>query len=222
MKNYSLFIKWNLIILFVSSVNCVLKAQNQVQKVAPGVDKITTGVPDQFTPYSICTERPLLNALTALPQGTLPFKLNDIRIKQTERGIAVEIPLGNDEHIYGFGLQMNSFDQKGLRKKPVVNAYPVNDVGYSHAPMPYYVSTKGYGILINTARYPTFYIGVHQKVDKSAAATARRKKERNMESTEGLYAPLEESSSTITVDIPGAKGIDVFVFEGPGMKTAIQ
>ncbi|MDR6944055.1 glycoside hydrolase family 31 protein [Mucilaginibacter pocheonensis] len=222
MKNDLQIIKWNLIALFILLINCELKAQNKIEKVAAGVDKITAGVTDKFTPYSVCEEKPLLNALTALPQGTLPFNLNEVKIKQTDRGIIVEIPLANDEHIYGFGLQMNSFDQKGLRKKPVVNAYPVNNVGYSHAPMPYYVSTKGYAILINTARYPTFYIGVHQKLDKSAAAAAKRKSERNMESTESLYAPLEESSATVTVDIPGAKGIDVFVFEGPSMKNAIQ
>lgn len=199
-----------------------VNGQSRIQQVAAGVEKITSGITDRFTPYSVCEEKPLQAALSALPAGTLPFKTGDIKITQTSRGVVVEIPLTADEHIYGFGLQMNSFDQKGLRKKPVVNAYPVNNVGYSHAPMPYYVSTKGYGILINTARYSTFYVGVHQKVDKSAAAVAKRKAERNMESPEGLYAPLEESASSVTVDIPGAKGIDVFVFEGPTMKNAIQ
>ncbi|HEY8781588.1 MAG TPA: TIM-barrel domain-containing protein [Mucilaginibacter sp.] len=198
------------------------KAQNQIQKLAAGVDKITAGTPDQFTPYSVCEEKPMQTALSNLPEGAMPFDLKAIRIRQTSRGVVVEIPLANDEHIYGFGLQMNSFDQKGLRKKPIVNAYPVNNVGYSHAPMPYYVSTKGYAVLINTARYTTFYMGVHQKLDKSKAAVEKRKTERNMESTEGLYAPHEESAGSVTVDIPGAKGIEVFVFEGPDMKNAIQ
>jgi alpha-D-xyloside xylohydrolase len=209
-------------LMFLLSVALNLEAQSRIQQVAAGVEKVTWGTPDRFTPYSVCEGKPLLSALSALPTGALPFKIGDIKIRETPRGVIVEIPLADDEHIYGFGLQMNSFDQKGLRKKPVVNAYPVNNVGYSHAPMPYYVSTKGYGILINTARYPTFYVGVHQKLDKSVAALAKRKGERNMESTEGLYAPLEESAGTVTVDIPGAKGIDVFVFEGPTMKNAIQ
>lgn len=222
-------LKWNnnlglnMILLLASSlISQSLMAQNQIQKLAAGVEKITAGIPDQFTPYSVCEEKPMQTALSNLPQGTLPFDLNNIRIRQTPRGVVVEIPLSPDEHIYGFGLQMNSFDQAGLRKKPVVNAYPVNNLGYSHAPMPYYVSTKGYAILINTARYTTFYVGVHQKLDKSAEAVEKRKTERNMESTEGLYAPLEESAGTVTVDIPGAMGMEVFVFEGPDMKNAIQ
>src|ERR1700744_1720263 len=212
----------SLLALSVCLLSHNLLAQNKVQKLAAGVSEITWGTPDKFTPYSVCEEKPMQNALSALPAGTLPFSVNDIKIRQTSRGVVVEIPVSDDEHIYGFGLQMNSFDQKGLRKKPVVNAYPVNNVGYSHAPMPYYVSTKGYAILINTARYSTFYIGVHQKLDKSVAGVTKHKTEKNMDSAESLYAPQEESATSVTVDIPGAKGIDVFVFEGPSMKNAIQ
>jgi len=222
MNMYLRIIKINLTIALMFFVNVALKAQMSIREVAPGVEKISQGEIDKFTPYSICGEKPQLKALAELPSPSIPFNLNNIKISQTARGVVVEIPISEKEDIYGFGLQMNSFDQKGLRKKPVVNAYPVNNVGYSHAPMPYYVSTKGYAVLINTARYPTFYIGVHQKLDKSATAIEKRKKERNMESPEGLYAPLEEAASTVTVDIPGAKGIDVFIFEGPSMKNAIQ
>ena len=222
MINYSRRFKPGLIAALVFFTTGELKAQSSIQKMAPGVEKISAGEIDRFTPYSVCTEKPQLAALEQLPPPSLPFKLDDVKIEQTARGVVVEIPISEDEHIYGFGLQMNSFDQKGLRKKPVVNAYPVNNVGYSHAPMPYYVSNKGYAILINTARYPTFYIGVHRKLDKSAVSTEKRKKERNMDSAEGLYAPLEETANAVTVDIPGAKGIEVFVFEGPDMKNAIQ
>jgi len=196
--------------------------QGLVEKVGAGVNKLTWGVPDKFTPYAVCEEKPMLAELSAMPAGELPFKLEDIHVRENSRGLIVEIPLAANEHIYGFGLQMNSFDQKGLRKKPVVNAYPLNNVGYSHAPMPYYVSTKGYGILINTARYTTFYVGVHQRLDKTATGVNKRKGEPKMDSPESLYAPREESAGTVTVDIPGAKGIDIYIFEGPGMKGAIQ
>jgi alpha-D-xyloside xylohydrolase len=198
------------------------RGQGRIEKAGAGVDKITWGTPDRFTPYAVCEEKPMQAALSSMPAGQLPFKPEDIHIRENERGIVVEIPLMNDEHIYGFGLQMNSFDQRGLRKKPIVNAYPVNNVGYSHAPLPYYVSTKGYAILINTARYTTFYVGVHQRLDKSAPGIQKHKEEPKMDSPESLYAPREEAATSVTVDIPGAKGIEVFVFEGPGMEAAIQ
>lgn len=46
---------------------------------------------------------------------------------------------------------------------PIVNDNPLNDLGYTHAPQTFYVSTKGYGILVNTARYTTFLCGSNQK-----------------------------------------------------------
>ena len=33
------------------------------------------------------------------------------------------------------------------------------DTGDSHAPVPFYVTTRGYGVLVDTARYATFYGG---------------------------------------------------------------
>src|SRR5437868_13888125 len=61
--------------------------------------------------------------------------------------------------VYGLGLQFQSFMQRGLKKKLRVNADPVVDSGDSHAPVPFYVTTRGYGVLIDTARYATVYAG---------------------------------------------------------------
>ena len=57
-----------------------------------------------------------------------------------------------------FGLQIGSFQQRGLKKRPIVNDHPLNTLGYTHAPQPFYVSSKGYGILVNTLRYTTFLL----------------------------------------------------------------
>ena len=54
---------------------------------------------------------------------------------------------------------MQSFIQRGLKKTLRVNADPAIDSGDSHAPVPFYVTTRGYGVLIDTARYATFYCG---------------------------------------------------------------
>ena len=74
---------------------------------------------------------------------------------------------------------------------------PLNDLGYTHGPTTFYLSTKGYGVLINTARYTTFYFGTTTKLN-------------------------DGSRPSVTIDIPGAKGIDLFIFDGPDMKTAMQ
>jgi len=194
----------------------------KTEEVAPGVIKITLGIVDKFTPYSFCSNRPLTEALKKLPNGILPFQPEDIKITFTSRGTIIELPLTDDEQLYGFGLQMNSFNQKGLKKKPVVNAYPLNDLGYSHAPVPYYVSTKGYGVLINTSRYTTFYCGnLSKPIDQSTSVTSEQPSQAAT-TTDELYRNHEKASSTVTVDIPQAKGIEIFIFLGPDMLNAVQ
>ena len=67
-----------------------------------------------------------------------------------------EIDAADDERFYGFGLQINSFEQRSMRRDIRINSWPVGNVGFSHASMPFYISSKGYGVLINTCRYTTF------------------------------------------------------------------
>jgi len=194
----------------------------KTEEVAPGVIKITLGTVDKFTPYSFCSNAPMTEALKKLPAGILPFKPEDIKITFTSRGTIVELPLTDEEQLYGFGLQMNSFNQKGLKKKPVVNAYPLNDLGYSHAPVPYYVSTKGYGILINTSRYTTFYCGNLAKPLDPSTSIASEHTAPAATTTDELYQNSEKTSSNVTVDIPQAQGIEIFIFLGPDMLNAVQ
>jgi len=186
---------------------------------APGVYKTHYGEIDQFTPSYFCEAKPKTEAMKKLPAAKLPFKISDIRITVNSRGTVVEIPLGTNEQLYGFGLQIGSFNQNGLRKKPIVNDNPSNDLGYTHAPSTFYVSSKGYGILVNTSRYTTFYCG----------STNGLKDEHNNQvsfggsnSVEGLYQNRTPASGYVVADIPGAKGVEVFIFEGPDMLNALQ
>ncbi len=121
----------------------VAPAFGQSRELAPGVSMITAGVPDRFTPLSFCQEKPSFAALDQLPSGRVPFSAEDIKIKINERGTVVEIPLGEFEQIYGLGMQIGSFNQRGLRKRPIVNDNPLNDLGYTHGPTTFYVSNKG-------------------------------------------------------------------------------
>jgi alpha-D-xyloside xylohydrolase len=182
-----------------------LYGQSHTTTAAAGIQHLVYGSPDQFTPYAFCDAQPLTTAITALPNGTLPFNVNDIRITVNDRGTIVEIPLNDSEQIYGLGLQIGSFNQRGLKKRPIVNDNPLNDLGFTHGPTTFYLSNKGYGVLINTARYTTFYFGTTSKLndDPPTASHARAV----------VY---------VTVDIPGAKGIDLYIFAGPDMRTAMQ
>ncbi|TWR24812.1 DUF5110 domain-containing protein [Mucilaginibacter pallidiroseus] len=206
------------VLIFPGWLQICQAQQVSMVNAAPGVKKLSVGSIDKFTPQSFA-EAPSRQALADLPHDKAPFQASDIRIKVTARGVVVEIPLTDDEQLYGFGMQINSFNQRGLRKRPIVNDNPLNNVGYTHAPMPYYVSTGGYGILINTSRYTTFYCGTAAKVKDNANAPDGPK---NAQSVNDLYGGSKAASNYVTVDIPGAIGIEVFVFEGPDMRTAIQ
>ena len=200
---------------------CFYAADSQqpltVTTAAPGVQVLTTGTIDPFTPYSFCGEKPMLDAMAKLPTANTPFDINDIKISITARGVLVEVPLDDSEQLYGFGLQIGSFNQRGLRKKPIVNDNPSNDLGYTHAPMPFYVSTKGYGILINTSRYTTFYCGTTAKLQQPKAATGST----GGNSVAELYKKID-NGSIVSVDVPGAKGIEVYIFQGPELMNVLQ
>lgn len=206
--------------VFIVFQAAFIKADAQVESLAPGVKKISSGVADKFTPYGFCEELPAKTALGELPAGKLPFNINDIKISINNRGVVVEIPLDNSEQLYGFGLQFGSFNQRGLKMRPIVNDNPLNDLGYTHGPATFYVSNKGYGILINTARYTTFYCGNTAKLNGQSKTTPATHKDGN--SVQELYQNDNKASGNVTVDIPGAKGIEVFVFEGPDLKNVMQ
>lgn len=193
----------------------------KTETVAPGVIKITLGIPDKFTPYSFCEEKPRIESMVNLPKCDLPNSLKDIKIKITDRGCKVDVPLTDAEQLYGFGLQMNSFNQKGLKRRPIVNDNPLNNLGYTHAPVPMYISTAGYAVLVNTSRYTTFYCGTLDKV-KPNPKTQSSDNRKTALSTNELYANNSPATSSVVVDIPQAKGIEVYIFLGPEMRHALQ
>lgn len=216
--NLSLFI---LILNTFFILNVHAQNSYKVEDVAPGVKKITLGVPDKYTPYSFCSEKPLVKSLENLPKSDMPAYLSDIKLEITERGCVVEIPLTTTEQLYGFGLQMNSFDQKGLKRRPLVNDNPLNNLGYTHAPVPMYVSTNGYAVLVNTSRYTTFYCGTLNKLNDDGIRQTKTNNKTALSTTD-LYTDNLPATKSVVVDVPQAKGIEVFVFLGPDMKNAIQ
>ncbi|RCH55338.1 glycosyl hydrolase family 31 [Mucilaginibacter hurinus] len=195
-------------------------AQTSIKETAHGVFKISSGANEKFTPEIFREEKSNVSGLQQLPKGTLPFDVSEIEVNIDDRGCKIAIPLGDGEQLYGFGLQIGSFNQNGMRKMPIVNDYPLNNLGYTHAPLPYYVSNKGYAILVNTSRYTTFYCGNNQ-------AKGTKKKEDNAPAetkltVEELYQTKVSGRNNVLVDIKGAQGIEMYVFAGPDMITAIQ
>lgn len=130
------------------------------------------------------------------------------------------LPMMNQESIYGFGLNTRIFDgaQPGRRIFIEPTDEPENDLGQSHAPVPFYVSSRGYGVFVDTARFASFYtgnIGLAQEVAEPDPGKVET-------STAELYRARELREKTMVVDIPVAKGVDVYVFAGPAMLDAVR
>ena len=199
-------------------------AVRDAQEIFPGVWKLTFGTPERITPASTRRYAPDGAGLKALPSsGALPI---EVRGEATSRGYLLRVPLAPYEMVYGLGLQLQSFIQRGLKKKLRVNADPVVDSGDSHAPVPFYVTTRGYGVLVDTARYATVYAGNKQK--KSASdATAAPTREPVAEPASGVIPAAYgryrfQDASEVLVEIPEAQGVDVYVFAGPTLRLAVQ
>lgn len=210
--------------LYAILLYCILTPSALTQTVsrevvAKGITKLVSGVPDTYTPYAFCPEKPRFDAISRMAEGAVPFSLDEIGITLSGRGCQVRVPLQDGEQLYGFGLQIGSFQQRGLKKKPVVNDHPLNNLGYTHAPQTFYISSLGYGILVNTARYTTFYCGTHKKNEQATSALSADGTV--FTSTDDLYKN-ERAGNNVYIDIPGAEGIEVYIINGTDMLSAVQ
>jgi alpha-D-xyloside xylohydrolase len=68
-------------------------------------------------------------------------------------------PLRPDESLHGLGLQVRQVAQRGHKRFLKVNADPRDDAGNSHVPIPFLLSTAGYGVLVNTHEYTWWDLG---------------------------------------------------------------
>lgn len=163
--------------------------------------KLTLGTPEAITPSQFKEK-----SKTTLSKDC-QYPTEQIKFKTTSAGCSIEMPL-SDEEIFGFGLQLKSVCHRGTKKTLRPNADPLSDSGDSHAPVPFFVTNRGYGILLDTARYASFYCGashVHShKAEQSRIATT----------TEELYAAKKTDESVMLIDIPVAKGVDMYIIEG--------
>lgn len=188
----------------------------------PGLWRFTIGSPEEITPQSTRHFQAAEDVLKILPNvEACPATVNG---SVSNRGCLIKIPLKPDELIYGLGLQLQSFQQRGLKKMLRVNADPTIDSGDSHAPVPFFVTTGGYGVMIDTARNATFYLGnKKRKSDIKSNAVPGSNGEDGWNTLNGPYERygLGEESE-ILIEIPRCTGVDVYVFGGPGMKLAIQ
>lgn len=186
-----------------------------MQQIAKGIQKITFGTPEQYTPeyfrqFPVKKEE-IEQISISKSSGVTEEK---IYWKKTKRGITVTLPMGTQEDLYGFGLQLQGFNQAGRRRYIKVNSDPVANTGESHAPVPFCISSAGYGVFVNTFRYTTFLCGTNSERGQSFGRTAEN--EIHEEFSEAAIYALKRAKEErkIIIDVPAAEGIELYLFEG--------
>lgn len=211
--------------LLLSKAHAKAQSVNGVpQQVLPGVWRFTFGTVEEKTPVRTRRYPPAEGAFTQLePIAKCPVDESQIAGDASERGYQIELPLAPDEMIYGLGLQFQSFLQRGLKKTLRVNADPKLDTGDSHAPVPFYVNSRGYGVFVDTLRYATFYCGNKDRKGTPPRAARQGQSQARAGALPAEYARYhpDEPSQTI-IEVPEAKGVDVYVFGGPTIRLAVQ
>ena len=166
--------------------------------------KYTFGQPEAVKPSQFCVGFHYV-------EKEISFDVSKITFKTTPRGCILELPMAEGENIFGLGLQLKQMNFTGKHAKLKVNADPVAATGDSHAPVPFFVSTAGYGIYFDTARYVEFDFGRKRKANNSCNMEERSDVKL---STQELYTAGDTQGAYITVHIPVVQGVDLYVIEG--------
>lgn len=191
-----------------------------MEKIKNGIYKLTFGTPDRFTPVKIGGQE-LLPALNDLPDISCAFADGGISFKLTKRGVLAEYGMAEGEDFYGLGLLLKGFCHTGTKKTLRVNADPRMNTGDSHAPVPFFISTKNYGIIVDTLRETTFSFG--NNVRKSDKRAVKAEENKIILNAEDLYAEQRvKNGRVIAIEIPFVKGVDIYIINGADMLDVIS
>lgn len=191
-----------------------LSAQINWQQVEPGVWKGIVGTPEAYSLLSVADVLPQSGALKKMPVADFPALGNEVVGAISDGKTSLRIPLVKGEQLYGFGLNFQTVHQRGKILNLHVDHYGGKDNGRTHAPVPFYVSSQGYGVLINSARYLTVYAGSGVRKDSPNAPVAQdRNTDKNWSS--------RPYSDAVEILVPAA-GVEIYLFAGPTTMDAIR
>ena len=187
-----------------------------MDKIASGVYRITLGTPEKFSFVSF-REFPVKSVGEDHPA---PFGEDAIDFRPTERGCLLSLPLRGE--VYGFGLQLKAFRHTLAKRVLRCNADAPSASGESHAPVPFFVTTAGYGVLVDSARDVAFYCG-EARLKGASRHFAELSASGSPEATDAAYRnELGGPAGRMTVDVPVAKGVEIYLFAGSDMLDAVQ
>jgi len=192
----------------------VTSAPLRFVEVAPGIWKATVGTPESLTLLKAAGVLPKADALRAMPMAAFPLPKNEIQGRVANGKVALRMPLALDEDVYGLGVDFRAMRRNGSAFQLHVDHWG-GRTGRTHAPVPFYVSSKGYGVFIDAARYVTLNVGVSVRL---AAPTKPPVIDRTTGKGSWSSSPRSDSIEAL---VP-ANGVDVYVIAGPTPMDAVR
>ena len=200
--------------IIYSFVTLFISAQVNWQQVELGVWKGVIGTPEAYSLLSVANVSPQSEALKKMPNANFPAFANEVVGAVSDGKTSLRIPLIKGEQLYGFGLNFQTVHQRGKILNLHVDHYGGKDNGRTHAPVPFYVSSEGYGVLVNSARYLTVYAGTGVRKDSPNAPVAQDRNTDNKWSSRPY-------SDAVEILVP-AEGVEIYLFAGPTPMDAIR
>ncbi len=211
MKKYLLLIS----LCVLNACTCPHKSNKTVWKeTVPGVWNVSVGTPEKVNLLSELNITPKLDAIRDMGTAELPVAPEEITLEVVDGRTYIRFPLEKDEKIFGLGLNFKTVEQRGRVMRLHVDHYAANDNGRTHCPVPFFVSSKGYGAFINSARYIDAWVGTGVRKDSRNPPVAR---DRN---TDRKWS-ARPYSDNIEFLVP-AEGVEVILFAGPTMLDVVR
>ncbi len=183
-------------------------------KKSSGVWSAEAGRPEKVNFTTVSQVKPKVEALSAMADITFPLAENDIKATVFDGKTYLQFPLELGEQIFGLGLNFQTVEQRGRILRLHMDHYNGSDNGRNHAPVPFFVSSKGYGVFINSARYLDIWVGTAVTKDSKVPMDAR---DRNTDKS----WTAQPYSDNVSVLIP-AEGVEIVIFGGPTTLDAVS
>ena len=177
----------------------------------PGVRRIRYGAVPEPTLLGFSGTSPSAEALDSMEDAPLPIEPEDVTVYRSSGHTVIRLPLTPDEKLYGFGLQYRSLNHRGKLFELRVDHYKGRDDGRTHAPVPFCVSDRGYGIFVNAASRMSVYAGrTHVKERHPEIRTRRDPGWRAVAVSEIMEIALAE------------EGVEIVLFAGPSVLDVVR
>ena len=201
-------------LLFAVALNAQKNPETSWNETMPGVWNISVGKPEKLNLLSELHITPRTDAIRKMDKASLPLNKGDIRMEIIDGKTYIRFPLERGEKIFGLGLNFKTVEQRKRIMRLHVDHYGGKDDGRNHAPVPFFVSSRGYGALINSARYLDVWIGSSVRKDSKDQSPVRDR-------TTDKQWRSEQYSDNLEFLVP-AEGVEILVFAGPTMLDAVR